>query len=233
MTTDALPWPWPSASTREEPASRSPQRGQQAPAKTLVGRFLETIGGASRTPIAWGTGALMNTMPRTSLDDLSTCATAPVQWARRGIVIKAAEDWKRDSEFDYLVGLIEEETGIRHGEKLARRLRSLRRMALEDQDLDLAADSLRTFHEFLSLNPSVRYPEVTLTPDGNFYARWRDTDRSLLSIHFLPAARVRFVLFRPDRRRPAIRTRISGTASVASVMETVAGVSGDGGWIME
>ena len=146
---------------------------------------------------------------------------------------RATEDWKRRGELDHLIGLLQDSAEIRCGEKMARRVRALRQMAIEDGDTGMGADSLRSFLEFFTLNPSLKYPEISLTPDGDIYARWKGPQKMLLSIHFLPESRVRYVLFAPDHRRPALINRASGTDSVYGVLQTAAIFLGRTDWLVQ
>lgn len=61
----------------------------------------------------------------------------------------------------------------------------------------------------MSLHPKLNYPDISLTPDGDSYARWKGCGRSLFSVHFLPQSRVRYVVFALDRKRPDLMDRAS------------------------
>ena len=119
----------------------------------------------------------------------------------------------------FLISLVQASSEIIHGAKIARRLKALRQMTIEDDDGDISSDSMRSFFEFLSRYPRCKYPEITLTPDGEIYARWKGPENSLFSIHFLFKSRLHYVLFAPDRKRPDIMDRLSATASVDTVLE--------------
>jgi hypothetical protein len=172
-------------------------------------------------------------MGTTSVAIPTASATEAVYAKRWRLVFRATEDWKRRGEVDHLIGLLQDSADIRCGEKMARRVRALRQMAIEDGDKEMGADSLRSFLEFFTLNPSLKYPEISLTPDGDIYARWKGPQKMLLSIHFLPESRVRYVLFAPDHRRPALINRASGTDSVYGVLQTAGSFLGRTDWLVQ
>lgn len=148
-------------------------------------------------------------------------------------VFKLAEEWKKQGEISFLISLVQASPEIIRGEKIARRLKALRQMTIEDDDGDISSDSMRSFFEFLSHHPRCNYPEITLTPDGEIYARWKGPEKSRLSIHFLFKSRVHYVLFAPDRKRPDIMDRISATASVDTVLEIADRAYEIAGWVTE
>lgn len=160
---------------------------------------------------------------------------APVQNTPVAAILKLAEDWKKEGEMGYILARLQDSREIRHGERIVRRIRALRQMVRDDEneDGDISSESLRSFFEFLSLHPELNYPDISLTPDGDIYARWKGRDRSLFSVHFLPQSRVRYVVFSQDRKRPDLIDRISGTSSVDTVLETADRAYGVIGWLRE
>jgi len=85
----------------------------------------------------------------------------------------------------------------------------------------IAAESLRSFNDFIHLHTNLKRPIISLTPDYNIYASWRDEQNRVFSIHFLPNADVRFVMFKPNVKRPGRKIRVSGSATIDTLMETV------------
>jgi len=93
----------------------------------------------------------------------------------------------------------------------------------EDPDcLGIAAESLRSFYNFLHLHTDIKCPTISLTPDYNIYASWRGEQNRVFSVHFLPNGDVRFVIFKPNDRHPGRQIRLSGIATTDVLMETVA-----------
>lgn len=123
-----------------------------------------------------------------------------------------------------LIFRIRTSLSIRYRESLANRLVTLfKDTKEEDPDSPgIAAGSLRNFFNFLQLHPNLKYPSISLTPEYNIYASWRDEQNRVFSVHFLPnGGDARFVIFKPNYRHPERQIRISGTSTTDILMETV------------
>jgi hypothetical protein len=105
---------------------------------------------------------------------------------------------------------------IPYRERLARRLLELYYDAKEEDPecVGIVSESLRSFNDFLHLYTNIKCPTVSLTPDNNIYASWRLEHNRVFSIHFLPNADVRFVMFKPNEKHPERKIRISGSATI-------------------
>jgi hypothetical protein len=108
--------------------------------------------------------------------------------------------------------------------EVADRLLILLNDAKEDDptSIGIVLGSLRNFYNFFQLHTDLKCPSISLTPDNNIYASWRAEQNQLFSIHFLPSADVRFVIFKPNDRHPEKQIRLSGTATTDILKETVA-----------
>jgi len=108
-------------------------------------------------------------------------------------------------------------------ESLASKLVTLLNYEKEEDpsSIGIAVDSLRNFFNFLRLNPNLKNPIISLTPDNNIYASWRSANNQVFSIHFLSNDNTHFVLFKPNERHPEQKIRVSGTATTDILMETV------------
>ncbi len=106
--------------------------------------------------------------------------------------------------------------------KLAKRLKFLSEVAEEEapDQLGLSPESLRMFIKFLVLSPNLECPGVVLSPSGNVRIQWRAALNKLFVAEFYRDGEVRFVIFRPDPKRPNHTIRLSGTASVESLLST-------------
>lgn len=113
---------------------------------------------------------------------------------------------------------------ILYRKNLANRLLDLYHDAKEEDPecVGISAESLRSFNDFIHLHTNLNLPTISLTPDCNIYASWRDNHNRVFSIHFLPNADVRFVLFKPNEIHLDRKIRISGSATIDTVMETLA-----------
>lgn len=96
---------------------------------------------------------------------------------------------------------IKEELIYRYSKERAERFLFLKTEAQNDPDVgDLSVPSQRSFEAFWASNSNLRLklPDITLTPDGDVYARWSAADGSVFSAHFLPDYTVKAILFKPD-----------------------------------
>ena len=120
-------------------------------------------------------------------------------------------------------------------EAIKARLLSLREMLQEEEgpSVELSLDSLRAFLAFLRQVPTVRQPSITLTPEGEIYARWKSEGARLFASHFISGEKVRFVAFRPNPRRPRLVQRVSGVDAVDTVMSTANNVCSVLDWVLE
>jgi len=141
---------------------------------------------------------------------------------------------REEDQVQELIFRIKRSKSICYRKGLANRLLTLFNDAKEEDPdcLGIAAKSLRNFNNFLHLNTNLQCPTISLTPDYNVYASWRDEQKRVFSIHFLPDADVRFVIFKPNDRHPERKIRISGVATTDVLMETVIPY-GIGDWISE
>lgn len=145
------------------------------------------------------------------------------------------DSWKCGPEIDGLISRIRQNTLAPNAELIAQRLNHLWKMS-EVEETDscvVSSDSLRSFERFSNIYPRMRYPDITLTPGGDVYARWKGSNRSLLSIQFLPEMRVRFVVFAPNQRHPEELNRASGNDFVDTVIDNLSRAYGVSNWVLE
>jgi hypothetical protein len=101
---------------------------------------------------------------------------------------------------------------ISNKESLANQLRDLLNIVIEEESTSISVDSVRNFYRFLQLYNNIKSPILSLTPDYNIYASWRE-EAKIFSMHFLPNGEIRFVFFQPNNRHPEQKIRISGIAT--------------------
>jgi hypothetical protein len=109
---------------------------------------------------------------------------------------------------------------LRCRQRLGMRLQHLYAIAQEEQP-DQAPPSLASLKSLIALlvgHPELTCPQVMLTPEGCLSAEWRTGRGKLLSLDFLGDEDVRFVIFAPDLTRPYKTARVSGGASLESIM---------------
>jgi hypothetical protein len=120
----------------------------------------------------------------------------------------------------YYIGMLPD---IKYRDKLVKRLITLFYESKEEAPDSIGIDSFsfRNFYNFLSLNSNLKYPAISLTPECHIYASWRDEQKRLFSVHFLPGNNVRFVIFKPNNRHPEQNIRLSGIATTDILRESV------------
>ena len=92
----------------------------------------------------------------------------------------------------------------------------------KEEEASIAIDSLRDFYSFFRLNTNLKCPTISLTPEYNIYASWRVDQNRVFSVHFLSNGDVRYVIFKPNDKHPERQIRVSGTATIDILQETVA-----------
>jgi len=107
--------------------------------------------------------------------------------------------------------------------QIGNKLLSLFNSAKEDDSssVGISINSLRNFLNFLRSHLDLKCPIISLTPQNNIYTSWRAGQDLIFSIHFLPSADVRFVIFRTNDRHPDRQIRISGATTTDVLKETV------------
>lgn len=133
-----------------------------------------------------------------------------------------------------LILLIRTSLPTAYRERLANGLVALLQDAKEEDPTSpgIIVASLRNFYDFLQSHTNLKYPAISLTPENNIYASWRDEKKRVFSVHFLANLDVRFVILTPNDRHPERQIIISGIATTDILMSKVApyGVSD---WILE
>jgi hypothetical protein len=109
---------------------------------------------------------------------------------------------------------------IGSAERVAVRLDYLPEVSREEQPEQAppVAASLDGFLALLSKHPGLAYPDIVLAPDGYVRAQWRCGPTQHFAVEFREDEDVRFVIFAPDPKHPYKTARVSGTATVDSVI---------------
>lgn len=112
---------------------------------------------------------------------------------------------------------------IPYRDRLAARIQALHAAFLEDYaGAAVSARSLLGLIDFLEASRPAGYPDLTMTPSGDFYAEWRGAEDRRLTIEFLDSGEVRYLLFRPNPKHPQRTDRLSGTTTADALAETMA-----------
>lgn len=118
---------------------------------------------------------------------------------------------------------VRNQLNINFSKQLADRLEFLFDASKEEypEEVAILPESLRNFVSFLQSATNLRYPDVVLSPSKNIRAQWRTGPNRHFAVEFLPTGDAHFVIFTPDPMHPDKTIRMSGLASVDSLMETV------------
>lgn len=129
----------------------------------------------------------------------------------------------KDEQAQELILQIRKSFFIFNQESLANQLITLFNFAKEERPASpgISVNSLSSFYDFLKLNTNIRTPNLSLSPDRNIYASWR-VEKRVFSAHFLPEGDIRFVLFKPNKRHPKRKIRVTGIATSDTLMEIIA-----------
>ena len=121
-----------------------------------------------------------------------------------------------------LISYIRSSRLVSFARKLAKRLEFLVKVTEEEapDQSGLSPASLRMFIKFLQLAPDLKCPGVVLSPSGNARVQWLAAPNKRFVAEFYPDGEVRFVIFHPDLERPDFTIRLSGIASVESLLNT-------------
>jgi hypothetical protein len=118
--------------------------------------------------------------------------------------------------------------------QIGNKLLTLFNDAKEDDpnNVGISLGSLKNFSNFIKSHPDLKCPSLSLSPDYNIYCSWRSKQNRVFSVHFLSGSDVRFVLFKQNDRHPDRQVRLSGTATIDVLKETVES-HGVWNWISE
>ena len=128
-----------------------------------------------------------------------------------------------DDQTEELIYRIKTSLYIPNAKRIANRLITLFNDAKEEEPSipGIAIGSLRNFYTFLHLHTNLKCPSLSLTPECNIYASWREKPRCVFSVLFESNRNVCFVIFKPNDKHPEKQMRFSGTATSDILMDTI------------
>ena len=128
----------------------------------------------------------------------------------------------RHQRIENIVQHIRKALALEDRGRIANRIEVLEEARLEELDygdLPLSPNSLEAFVSFLEREPGLKYPILTLNPNGFVFAEWEAAPNRYFAVEFLGTNdNVRFVIFSPNPRHPDKRVRLSGSATVDTLM---------------
>lgn len=104
--------------------------------------------------------------------------------------------------------------------KVSNRLLELReqRSNEEPEGPGVSENSAECMMKMLSSVKGLRMPALSITPDGNVYASWRNASGAVFSVHFLENGETRYVILRRDDNSPGVWIRSTGSAPANRVL---------------
>ena len=121
-----------------------------------------------------------------------------------------------------IVQHIRKAVALEDRDRIADRIEVLEEARLEELhhgDRPLSPKSLEAFEPFLKREPGLKYPILTLSPDGLVFAEWEAAPNQYFAVKFLGANDdVRYVIFAPKPGHPEKRVRTSEDATVDTLM---------------
>ncbi len=108
-------------------------------------------------------------------------------------------------------------------QQLTDRLKFLYKVSQEENPSEIAIlpESLSNFVAFLQSETHLKYPDVMLSSSNNIRVHWRTAPNRHFAVEFLNTGDAHFVIFSPDPIHPEKTVRLSGIASIDSLMEIV------------
>lgn len=128
----------------------------------------------------------------------------------------------RHQRIKKIVQHIRKALALKDRDRIANRIEVLEEARLEELDYGdrpLSPKSLEAFESFLKREPCLKYPILTLSPDGFVFAEWEAAPNQYFAVKFLGTNDdVRYVIFAPKPGYPDKRLRTSGDATVDTLM---------------
>lgn len=128
----------------------------------------------------------------------------------------------RHQRIEKIVQHIRKALAMEDRERIANRIEVLEEARLKELDygdFPLSPKSLEAFVSFLEREPGLKYPILTLSPDGFVFAEWEAAPNRYFAVEFLGTNDdVRIVIFSPNPLHPDKRLRFSVSATVDTLM---------------
>jgi hypothetical protein len=122
-----------------------------------------------------------------------------------------------------IISYIRTQLNADFAQQLANRLEFLFQISHEEHPDEVAIipESLSNFVALLQSETYLKYPDVMLSPSNNIRIQWRTAPNRHFAVEFLNSGDAQFVIFSPDPSHPERTIRLSGIASIDSLMEMV------------
>ena len=112
---------------------------------------------------------------------------------------------------------------LSYASRLAARLRALADAAIEEapDQSPMSIPSLQGLLRFLQGKEKIRYPDLTLSHNGNIRAQWSESKDRHLMVEFLDNGSARLVVFGPDPKNVGSTVRVSMNERIDHALSSV------------
>jgi hypothetical protein len=174
-------------------------------------------------PQTWVKRKFTGTPRRKSHGTMEPCLEDEMFFGQESPFDKLEELLNDDEKVLEIILHVRNQLNINFSKRLADRLEFLFDASKEEypDEVAILPESLRSFVGFLQSAKNLNYPDVVLSPSKNIRVQWRTGPNRHFAVEFLPTGDAHFVIFTPDPMHPDKTIRMSGLASVDSLMETV------------
>lgn len=114
--------------------------------------------------------------------------------------------------------------------QVSRRIRQLARVKMSETQISVFAagydemlrpESVEGFCRFLAKIKRPKTPELSVTNNGNIYARWRESSTRKFSLEFLSEKQAKFILFSPSVSQPGAIRYNKGLEDVDTILDVL------------
>lgn len=151
---------------------------------------------------------------------MSGTLVTPFTFRHGGSMATQQPPTTEDESVEEIIWRVGTTLAVPYRTRLVSRLRALQ-IAVQEEELDGRGITVRSLHHFIELlkaYPALRCPAISATPERNIYATWKSGSDRVFSIHLLPDGKVRFVIFFPNDKHPGQTIRLSGLATVDTII---------------
>ena len=190
-------------------------------AKNLTATWVDPVDWIE--PQTWAKRKFTGTRRRKSPGTMDPCLEDEMFFGQESPFDKLEELLSNDEKVLEIILHVRNQLNINFSKQLADRIKFLFDLSKEEypEEVAILPESLRSFVGFLQSATNLRYPDVVLSPSKNIRAQWRTGSSRHFAVEFLPTGDAHFVIFTPDPMHLDKTIRMSGLASVDSLMETV------------
>lgn len=130
------------------------------------------------------------------------------------------------ARFDEALSELRTTLSIPHSSRTADRIQRLALASEEEGEIGPSYKAVDMLRALMIEDSSLKYPDLTLGPQGALLAEWRGPERRLLGLYFSDLPTVKFVIFRPNARHLEIMDRYSGNTTIDELLPKLKSLDG-------